>query len=104
MDVKVEVGKTVEFRQHRGTLDGDETINWLLLCTRLVKLARVMDEDALSELVGEWINVLEVKGLDVLLHVVRHVIYLPEVADYYVKRGMVVDNDEKLVPIPEIGG
>jgi hypothetical protein len=57
VDAKVKEGKTVDFRQHRGTLDWEETRNWLLLCAGFVKLARVMDEDVLDVLLNVWIEV-----------------------------------------------
>jgi hypothetical protein len=96
-------GKTIEFRQHRGTLNGDETVNWLLLCAGLFKLAQAMETDALEILLHAWIVIPTSSDSSVLLHVIRDVLLLPEVANFYGGKGKAAtEADYEVVPIPQL--
>jgi hypothetical protein len=82
-DAKPRTGKTIEFRQHRGTLDGDEIVNLIRLCAGLSQLAQVMKEESLMTLLRTWIQILpDANGL-ALDRILRYVVRLPEFADYY---------------------
>lgn len=41
--------KTIEFRQHQGTIDADRTENWLKLCLRIVLAARQRNDNNYGE-------------------------------------------------------
>jgi hypothetical protein len=90
-------GKTIEFRQHRGTLNGDEAIAWLRLCAGLFTLAQRLDEKTLQELLEVWLDVLP--NPDSLDYIIRNVICLPQVADYYRNREAIKDDNERTMPI-----
>jgi hypothetical protein len=96
------VGNTIEFRQHRGTLDGEEAVNWLQVCAALFRLARPMDEDNLLELLNIWVDTTapdpEYEGLD---YVLRNIICVPPgVAGFY--RGRVKSIGEEIIDESEL--
>ncbi|EHK96837.1 hypothetical protein GLAREA_07416 [Glarea lozoyensis ATCC 20868] len=92
--------QNIVFRQHRGTLDVEEAINWVLLCRGFVNLAQSMDSIILSSLLKAWIIVPERNDVSVLVVIIREVLCLPEVAGYYEDRGnAVVDEQQDTTPI-----
>ncbi|EPE34373.1 hypothetical protein GLAREA_10067 [Glarea lozoyensis ATCC 20868] len=93
-------GKTIEFRQHRATLNTEETISWLHLCAGLYKLAQALDDASLEALLEIWVDVLPDAKLQGLDYIIRNILCLPKVADFYKARGVVNDDDEPTEAIP----
>ncbi|KAI9642370.1 hypothetical protein NHQ30_009174 [Ciborinia camelliae] len=74
------VKKTIEFRQHKSTLDDEEVYHWITVCRFIVNLAIVADEEILSEFCKEHLHktVDEFTIVEVLM-----TLLLPEQAYYY---------------------
>ncbi|EHK96838.1 hypothetical protein GLAREA_07415 [Glarea lozoyensis ATCC 20868] len=96
---QLDPGKTFEFRQHSATFDHQEVLNWLFVCADLVRLAQAMDLKVLGNLLRTWIKVPVGKDLFILVRIVRKVLHLPEVANYYAVKGKVVDEGDELEQI-----
>ena len=80
-------GKTVEFRQHEGTLDGEAVVNWIIFVVKLMEAATIIEENELVKKLWEVVE-LEEKGKKVsVFHLMRTLLNCPEVADYYEIRG-----------------
>ena len=75
--------KTIEFRQHAGTLDPTETISWVDLVTGLVSLSHTQPYSTLLPLIEQHIDDSRFSVIDLL-----HALGLPSVAEYYRQRGI----------------
>lgn len=51
-----EIKKTIEFRQHKSTLDGEEVYHWLTVCGSLIHFANTVDEETLIDFCKDHIN------------------------------------------------
>jgi hypothetical protein len=66
--------------------------HWLSTCAGFFRLAQAMELDALGTLLRAWIKVPARNDLSILVRVIREVLFLPEVAEYYEWRGKSVEN------------
>ncbi|CAD6445947.1 b3e63012-eb2f-4fd8-b260-1621811d956b [Sclerotinia trifoliorum] len=77
---KEKVKKTIEYRQHKSTLDDEEVYHWITVCRTIVHFASTVDEDLLKEFCKEHLHdtVDEFTIVEVLM-----AISLPAQAYYY---------------------
>ena len=63
--------RTVEFRQHEGTLDADELISWLRVCNGIIEYARNEPREAMEKFCRDNVD-RDVSLLDVLVQLRLH--------------------------------
>lgn len=75
--------RTVEFRGHEATLDAEEIVRWINVCTGLVEFADTVKEEALDEFLWSHIdkNIEDYTVIDLL-----KAIGCPDEAEYYDKK------------------
>jgi hypothetical protein len=83
-------GKTVEFRQHAGTVDADAVINWIKFVVILVEVA-VREEENLRDLLWEEVDREEKQTPVSVYQFMRTFLGCPDVAEYYETRDNVGD-------------
>jgi hypothetical protein len=58
-----EPAATVEFRQHQGTLNGDDVLHWARHCTALVALAQIYADNDTQYAINSWEDTIDIENL-----------------------------------------
>lgn len=88
--------RTIEFRQHQGTLDPEEILHWIHICTKLVeKACFIKDEEALYERLRNDVEKPIGFGEENEVSTVDYLMWLGCPAQaYYYGRKMIANKDE----------
>jgi hypothetical protein len=76
-------GKTIEFRQHAGTLDPDAVVSWITFVVGLVDTAMRIDEIQLADVLRGVVESEEGGKTVSIFHLMRTLLGCPDAADFY---------------------
>ncbi|KAG9229264.1 putative amidoligase enzyme-domain-containing protein [Amylocarpus encephaloides] len=88
--------RTIEFRQHEGTVSVDAVLNWVRFCVGIVKFAGRVEDGELAAFLRAHVD----GGTDFSIEDLLAVMGIPEQAVYY---GDVANRRERGLPLLEVG-